>query len=764
MSSGSRPLISARRATIAAACLLGVTTSGWSQELLLVGDPTQPLPAALSQQYTIISLGRVATNQLDSYLQERLVGVDLVVIDHAHADGQSPQMDYLLALATGLGRPVLLQNASGDAMAAAVGMGVDGATVLITPGANTDIAILEGDASAMAQTVAAKLETSGAGAVVPKGISRGGCSVDGTGLPVSTCITFTIDTPVKRRTLAGGQVAEIDLDYEAVLLASNEGQKWLRIRTTNTGFNSGTPHKNGKYDRGFFQDYTRVKITPRGGNNGLDLAAYEPKTVSTQGLYVTSTSWGFNLGASQDKGVSAGIGFNVGQSSRQDLKGFQIYDRTSGSAASPDWRMHMEAKLGEDCSGGPYAYDFGDPYDLISGSFSSQFDPRLDCPPNRARATLPAAYEAIWRVDNSFEGSVAFDFHAYQRLRRTWRSGYYFLVAEWSTQTADQSSNYSVTFDFGQVTPFQADFDQDGISDAQEQQLDDTGAPTDADGYPDTDGDGVADYKDQDSDGDGIRDADEGAADLDGDGLGNYRDLDSDGDGDSDSDELTGGGDPFDPDVGPALTPEEELAHWFTALLQRLPTAQELAELMVLVDEGLSLAEIIVELLHSEAFDAEVGAVARLYFAAFDRLPDADGLAYWVEQYRANPGNLEAIADQFAISGEFAELMGLDLGDMGFIDQLYLNVLKRLADPTGLQYWLDVFTAGASRGSMVLFFAESEENRATNGEMIRRLAAYLALAGYVPPTEIIHGQMGRPLESLVADMLNGQLPPTVLTF
>ena len=84
-----------------------------------------------------------------------------------------------------------------------------------------------------------------------------------------------------------------------------------------------------------------------------------------------------------------------------------------------------------------------------------------------------------------------------------------------------------------------SDDDDDGISDAVEQDW--------GEDVPDFDGDGLSDWLDNDADGDKIPDGIEGVEDLDGDGEPNYRDLDSDGDGlgddaeDADDDGLVGG-------------------------------------------------------------------------------------------------------------------------------------------------------------------------------------------------------------------------------
>ena len=71
-------------------------------------------------------------------------------------------------------------------------------------------------------------------------------------------------------------------------------------------------------------------------------------------------------------------------------------------------------------------------------------------------------------------------------------------------------------------------------------------------------------------------------------------------------------------------------------------------------------------------------SVARLYDAAFDRLPDGGGLLYWKNQ--VDDGNsLSTVADSFAFSAEFQNTYG-NLSHQGFVEQLYHNVLDRAGE------------------------------------------------------------------------------------
>lgn len=101
--------------------------------------------------------------------------------------------------------------------------------------------------------------------------------------------------------------------------------------------------------------------------------------------------------------------------------------------------------------------------------------------------------------------------------------------------------------------------------------------------------------------------------------------------------------------------------------------------------------------------------VFRLYNAAFSRLPDYNGLKYWINEY--NTQNIRVIADYFIRSAEFIALYGQDNSTSSFVDNLYKNILGRLPDQSGNSYWVNQIDSGKeSRSNVLLGFSESKEN------------------------------------------------------
>jgi hypothetical protein len=119
--------------------------------------------------------------------------------------------------------------------------------------------------------------------------------------------------------------------------------------------------------------------------------------------------------------------------------------------------------------------------------------------------------------------------------------------------------------------------------------------------------------------------------------------------------------------------------------------------------------------------------VSRLYQAALGRAPDAAGLQAWTGLIDGSSVPLADVATDFTTSPEFMHDYGA-LTDPQYVTQLYQNVLGRAPDPEGAAAWDNALADGESRGSVLVGFAESQENKADtissagdqdNGEVYR---------------------------------------------
>jgi hypothetical protein len=106
--------------------------------------------------------------------------------------------------------------------------------------------------------------------------------------------------------------------------------------------------------------------------------------------------------------------------------------------------------------------------------------------------------------------------------------------------------------------------------------------------------------------------------------------------------------------------------------------------------------------------DETAASVARLYHGTLDRTPEVGGLSYWTNQLKTSAQTLQQAAAGFVGSPEFQGRYG-SLDNNQFVNQLYLNVLDRPAEPAGLAYWTGLLNAGTPRADVALGFTESFE-------------------------------------------------------
>lgn len=126
--------------------------------------------------------------------------------------------------------------------------------------------------------------------------------------------------------------------------------------------------------------------------------------------------------------------------------------------------------------------------------------------------------------------------------------------------------------------------------------------------------------------------------------------------------------------------------------------------------EELQFSDFIVNTkVHSDAqgiSSSALQSLEELYVAYFNRVPDADGLDYWIGRYKAGM-TFQQIGDAFFVAAsEYPDQTGYNasLSSTDFINIIYKNALGRTegADAPGLQYWLNELNSGhQSRGAMV---------------------------------------------------------------
>lgn len=109
--------------------------------------------------------------------------------------------------------------------------------------------------------------------------------------------------------------------------------------------------------------------------------------------------------------------------------------------------------------------------------------------------------------------------------------------------------------------------------------------------------------------------------------------------------------------------------------------------------------------------DGNAGQAYRLYQAAYDRTPDRAGVSFWTEVLDIGH-SLQFVADHFVTADEFVEKYGANPTDVQYIDLLYSNVLDRMPDAAGYDFWVDkMVEEGLTRADLLIEFSESDENQ-----------------------------------------------------
>ncbi|MBC3876064.1 DUF1800 family protein [Undibacterium flavidum] len=102
---------------------------------------------------------------------------------------------------------------------------------------------------------------------------------------------------------------------------------------------------------------------------------------------------------------------------------------------------------------------------------------------------------------------------------------------------------------------------------------------------------------------------------------------------------------------------------------------------------------------------ADLASLIELYIAYFNRVPDAEGLAYWIDQFKAGM-TLDQIGESFyaaAILYSTQTGYSATMSNADFVKIVYKNVLGRpTPDQEGLTYWSQRLDNGtATRGTLV---------------------------------------------------------------
>ncbi len=168
----------------------------------------------------------------------------------------------------------------------------------------------------------------------------------------------------------------------------------------------------------------------------------------------------------------------------------------------------------------------------------------------------------------------------------------------------------------------------------------------------------------------------------------------------------------------------------YSRLLGREPTQEEMDNFVRLSRSG-DLGDAIVEVFDSPE-TREKEAIARLYLGLLDRVPDPEGLAFWVDRLQIGIG-LQTVASEFLATTR-SEL-GPFPDDESFIEFIYRAILGRSPEPAGHRYWMQRLASGDMRGRILVEVSESDEHRQAQSVLPRLVVASNSWLGRSPSTD-----------------------------
>lgn len=229
--------------------------------------------------------------------------------------------------------------------------------------------------------------------------------------------------------------ANLDVDFEVQLTASPQG-KFLAVSSAGAGMTTGGltwdskggAVKNG--NRGWYQESAEITIQPTTNTSFVSNYKHAPLGDNTSGTFSSNTgcTWGLS-GGLPDLSCSAA------NATSQTLTDFGVVDQSAGAKTSWKFRMMKSA------SGHPY----NGPTDLANTTWGGLYDI-----PNLAKSTMTPEFQAIYRSDKSFTGSVNVGTTVTQQLRHVWSDGKLFVQRIYSAGYSVTSKN-AVSVNFGKV-------------------------------------------------------------------------------------------------------------------------------------------------------------------------------------------------------------------------------------------------------------------------------------------------------------------------
>jgi hypothetical protein len=131
--------------------------------------------------------------------------------------------------------------------------------------------------------------------------------------------------------------------------------------------------------------------------------------------------------------------------------------------------------------------------------------------------------------------------------------------------------------------------------------------------------------------------------------------------------------------------------------------------------------------------------ITRLYIGWFNRLPDAEGLAYWANRARAGEPIMQTAQSFEDAAPELGEL-----ADDAFVALVYERLLGRTPDVNGASHYVDgLRSSEVTRSDVMLLFSQSDEAITFLRPRVLVSAAFIGLTGVAAADDVAERYVAR---------------------
>ncbi len=150
----------------------------------------------------------------------------------------------------------------------------------------------------------------------------------------------------------------------------------------------------------------------------------------------------------------------------------------------------------------------------------------------------------------------------------------------------------------------------------------------------------------------------------------------------------------------------------------------------------LTAAEVTLKFIESDEFVSSVAPITLLYYAYYDRIPDIEGLLFWINKFKKGI-SIQKISPEFAVSTEFLAKYADLSSNEAIFDRLFENIFQRAPTATAKAHWVNAFENGQSLADIMVIFSTTPEFISLKSQEIQITLEYFGILGTQPtPNEV----------------------------